>query len=69
MNRNISLNNLDLRSQNPPMDFILPKSILTVCPPDIQRVMLTERTVPHVVPSNTPIARKEIEMVLFVGPP
>jgi bifunctional polynucleotide phosphatase/kinase len=27
------------------------------------------RPVPHVVPSNTPITRDEIEIVVFVGPP
>ena len=42
---------------------------------NLNRTSLTPRyradtsSVPHVVPSNTPIAHKEVELVLFVGPP
>ena len=55
----------------PPSGFKPSKSILITresrC--HIKPEAELNRTVPRVLPSNSPIAREEVELVLFVGPP
>ncbi len=52
-----------------PPGFVHPKSEILLLVSQKVLISLTTREVPHVVPSNTPLARDEVEIVLFVGSP